>query len=70
MMRILFALFLASALFSLGCEETSAPAEESTTESETVYECPMHCVPEGATEEYTSNEPGECPVCGMDLVER
>lgn len=35
-----------------------------------VYECPMHCVPQGSTTEVTSNEPGKCPVCGMDLVER
>ncbi|MBC9795921.1 heavy metal translocating P-type ATPase [Sinomicrobium weinanense] len=29
-----------------------------------VYYCPMHC--EG---DKTYNEPGSCPVCGMDLVE-
>jgi transcription initiation factor IIE alpha subunit len=35
-----------------------------------VYECPMHCVPPGSNTEVTANEPGKCPVCGMDLVER
>ncbi|MFI2742965.1 heavy metal translocating P-type ATPase [Zhouia sp. PK063] len=30
-----------------------------------VYYCPMHC--EG---DKTYNEPGDCPVCGMDLVEQ
>ena len=30
-----------------------------------VYYCPMHC--EG---EKTYNKPGDCPVCGMDLVEQ
>lgn len=30
-----------------------------------VFYCPMHC--EG---EKTYNEPGNCPVCGMDLVEQ
>jgi len=29
-----------------------------------VFYCPMHC--EG---EKTYDEPGDCPVCGMDLVE-
>src|SRR5690606_34474100 len=28
-----------------------------------IYYCPMHC--EG---EKTYNQPGNCPVCGMDLV--
>jgi len=31
---------------------------------ETVYECPMKC--EGSL----SKEPGKCPVCGMDLIEK
>ncbi|MEJ5963319.1 heavy metal translocating P-type ATPase [Pedobacter immunditicola] len=30
-----------------------------------IYECPMHC--EG---DKTYNQPGNCPVCGMDLVKR
>src|SRR5664279_6174061 len=30
-----------------------------------VYYCPMHC--EG---EKTYDKPGDCPVCGMDLVEQ
>jgi len=30
-----------------------------------IYECPMHC--EG---DKTYNKPGNCPVCGMDLVKR
>ncbi|MBS1538365.1 MAG: copper-translocating P-type ATPase [Bacteroidetes bacterium] len=30
-----------------------------------IYYCPMHC--EG---EKTYNKPGDCPVCGMDLIEQ
>lgn len=66
---------LASLLLGLaltGCPSGSDEVGTSTAHAEeaTVYECPMHCVPEGATDEYTAEAPGACPVCGMDLVER
>jgi len=48
--------------------EGAQPAQQQ--EEQKVYICPMHCVPEGQTEEYTSNAPGRCPVCGMNLVEK
>ncbi|MBC7186235.1 MAG: efflux RND transporter periplasmic adaptor subunit [Calditrichaeota bacterium] len=38
--------------------EGSAPSKE---EQKTVYHCPMH-------PEYTSDKPGNCPICGMNLV--
>ncbi|UCE28458.1 MAG: hypothetical protein JSW52_01915 [Candidatus Coatesbacteria bacterium] len=59
--------------FAVGCGETEEAVEEPTGETETtvtegksalegaVYTCPMH-------PEVTSDEPGECPECGMDLV--
>lgn len=55
--------------FAVGCGETEEAAREiETTDTEekpalegAVYTCPMH-------PEVTSDEPGECPECGMDLV--
>jgi P-type Cu+ transporter len=38
---------------------------KSTGKGSGVFYCPMHC--EG---EKTYNKPGDCPVCGMDLVEQ
>ena len=53
-------------------EHKASPAEEgkhsaATTafEQPAVYYCPMHC--EG---EKTYEQPGSCPVCGMDLVSK
>jgi len=51
-------------------EESSNPERESENEMEeekgpeytSRYICPMHCEGSG------SDEPGECPVCGMDYV--
>jgi hypothetical protein len=40
--------------------ETSAAADSSAQQM--AYICPMEC--EGSA----SNEPGKCPVCGMELV--
>lgn len=34
----------------------------STTSGSTQYHCPMHPT-------YVSNQPGDCPICGMSLVE-
>jgi hypothetical protein len=61
--------------FAVGCGETEEAVEETAGETETtvaeeepalegaVYTCPMH-------PDVTSDEPGECPECGMDLVVR
>lgn len=35
--------------------------KDHTLKVEKIYYCPMH-------PEYTSNKPGSCPICGMDLV--
>lgn len=53
-----YLLLLLPLLFLLACNsvENHPPAEESTR-----YTCPMH--PQIVTE-----EPGQCPICGMDLV--
>ena len=36
-------------------------AAKATVSAETVYTCPMH-------PEIRQNEPGDCPICGMELV--
>lgn len=47
---------------SAGNEETTSP--KTSNNGNGVYYCPMHC--EG---DKTYENPGDCPVCGMDLVE-
>ena len=41
---------------------TSAPASQPTTQKAT-YVCPMHS-------DVTSDKPGKCSKCGMDLVKK
>lgn len=57
---ILTAALVTGLLFSLGLAVGCGGREEPAPE-ETVYTCPMH-------PDVTSDEPGECPICGMDLV--
>jgi Cu2+-exporting ATPase len=40
-------------------------AESKKSTGSGIYYCPMHC--EG---DKTYNKPGDCPVCGMDLIEQ
>jgi hypothetical protein len=40
----------------------NAGNEQVMIDTEHAYICPMHC------ENSASMEPGQCPVCGMDLV--
>lgn len=66
-MIITAALLLTGTTFITSCgsnnsetkTEKSAAEESATTQ----YRCPMKC--EG---EKTYDKPGQCPVCGMDLV--
>ena len=44
-------------------EKKTAATEKSTTTAKIIYTCPMH-------PEVTSDKPGVCPKCGMDLVEK
>jgi len=53
-----------------GCERDAAPASDDASAvaakaqtTEQVYVCPMH-------PQIVRDEPGECPICGMDLVVR
>ena len=60
-----FAAFLGAATLT-GCSSDTTHEEHDTEQMETTaYYCPMKC--EG---EKTYAEPGSCPKCGMDLVEK
>ncbi|MEZ4939876.1 MAG: heavy metal-binding domain-containing protein [Saprospiraceae bacterium] len=43
-------------------ETQAQPQEEQGPEYTSAYICPMHCEGSG------SDQPGTCPVCGMDYV--
>ncbi len=45
-------------------DSNESKVTEKTNVAEVKYQCPMKC--EG---DKTYNEPGKCPVCGMDLKE-
>lgn len=77
----LTAAFISFALFAFtACSGDEAPQEQTTTNTEQTstpqateahehqehahYQCPMKC--EG---DKTYEEPGTCPVCGMELAE-
>ena len=57
----------ALSLLLVACSEPPGPAESPLEHAEKhldpTYVCPMHS-------EVTSDQPGECPICGMDLVEQ
>ncbi len=56
--------FLAGMMFTAcGAETTEAEVQEQTAEK-TVYQCPMDC-----EDGKTYDEPGQCPVCEMDIKE-
>lgn len=55
-------IYVVLSLFALGCGEKN-PSHEVHLEKEKIYTCPMHS-------EIIRNEPGQCPICGMKLVEK
>jgi len=68
--NIVHLFMLGIALISLGCNNNKKQNEEHVHESSDimsnkvkVYTCPMH-------PEIIRNEPGQCPICGMDLVQK
>lgn len=48
--------------FAQSAKET-LPKGKTDTAFKTVYTCPMH-------PEVTSDKPGKCPKCGMDLMKK
>jgi Cu(I)/Ag(I) efflux system membrane fusion protein len=62
----LLALMTAGGLLVAACGDAPAPsngtaATQAAGHAEPAYQCPMH-------PEVTSDRPGQCPICGMDLV--
>ncbi len=55
----LSAAILAGVLAIDGCVEK--PTATTVAQAKVIYHCPMH-------PDYTSDKPGECPICGMRLV--
>ncbi len=55
---LLFTLITLSFVLLTGCSDKKAAKEESV-----YYTCPMH-------PDVKKDEPGACPVCGMDLVKK
>ncbi|RMG84627.1 MAG: hypothetical protein D6714_07505 [Bacteroidetes bacterium] len=54
--------FLATALTFSACGNSGDNADQQGKEYTSAYVCPMHCEGSG------SDQPGKCPVCGMDYV--
>ena len=61
MKRILFFFLLINA-FSFSCNERDRKDDHAHEQKEE-YTCPMH-------PDIIRNEPGACPICGMDLVKK
>jgi PBP1b-binding outer membrane lipoprotein LpoB len=62
---LIMSFVLFSALFVSSCGQSPAK-EKASTKKEVVkvqYTCPMHA-------EVISDKPGDCPKCGMALVEK
>ncbi len=47
---------------AMHADSTAEESAEQGPEYTSAYICPMHCAGSG------SNEPGKCPVCGMEYV--
>jgi len=59
---MLIVVILASTTLA-ACNNTSKQSESEEQTAKTEYTCPMH-------PEVVQDEPGKCPKCKMDLVEK
>lgn len=55
-------IFLTAAL-TISCQQESRKQGSTATAEKELYICPMH-------PQITSDKPGSCPICGMDLVKK
>jgi len=66
-LKLIAVLIVTAAMVAVACGKKRGGREghEDKTmakaENKALYQCPMHPT-------YTSDKPGECPICGMDLV--
>ena len=63
MKLIRLALVLIAAIAATACAPKADAPDAHSTHVKTIYYCPMH-------PGYTSDKPGDCPICGMKLVLR
>jgi hypothetical protein len=59
----LFLALTATCVVISSCGSNDNKTEQQGKEYTSAYVCPMHCEGSG------SEEPGKCPVCGMEYVE-
>ena len=59
--HILAALMVVAAVVLTACNKSDSPTEASAKKGPAKYFCPMHPT-------YTSDRPGDCPICNMKLV--
>ena len=66
MKKLIYSIAILVALFTAACNNSEKPVETATDTLSTQtagvgYTCPMHA-------EITSDKPGTCSICKMDLV--
>ena len=59
---LLLAAVTLAAGYWLGLHKNPAPQLETISKAKEVYVCPMHS-------HIVQDHPGNCPICGMDLVQ-
>jgi Cu(I)/Ag(I) efflux system membrane fusion protein len=61
--NMMLAVLLVAMLPGIAMAMGNLQKSETVKKTHDVYTCPMH-------PNYTSDHPGQCPYCGMDLVKR
>lgn len=60
---LLLSLLLALVAWQYSCKQKMIEVHEEHKEEQVLYTCPMH-------PQIIKNAPGQCPICGMDLVKK